>query len=137
MWKKVLSLALVALTLNVAAAWPASASPLQDKDARLIEKIRENVRKLGTGPEARVEVKLQDNRKFKGYIREALEDSFVVVEDKTGAASKIDYSQVKQVKGRNRLTAAKVGITIAKGVLVVAAVAAIFTVFAILVIPKT
>lgn len=42
-----------------------------------------NVRKLGEGPEARVEVTLLDGRKFKGSIREATDDMFLVVEEKT------------------------------------------------------
>jgi hypothetical protein len=137
MFKKVLSLALVVLVMNLVGMRHANGNPVQATGASQIEKIKENIRKLGTGPEARVEVKLQDNRKLKGYIREAGENNFVVVDEKTGAASTVDYAQVKQVKGSNRLTAAKVGFTIAKGVLVVAAVAAIFTLLVALVVPKT
>jgi hypothetical protein len=137
MFRKVLSLALIALALNLAGIRSANANPGQGTGASQIEKVKENIRKLGTGPEARVEIKLQDNRKLKGHIREAGEDNFVVVDEKTGGASTVDYSQVKQVKGSNRLTAAKVGFTIAKGVLVVAAVAAIFTLLVALVVPKT
>jgi hypothetical protein len=137
MFKKVLSLALVALVINLVGLRPATATPGQGTGTPQIEKVKENIRKLGTGSEARVEVKLQDNRKLKGYIKEAGEDNFVVVNEKTGAATTVDYSQVKQVKGSNRLTAAKVGLNIAKGVLIVAGVAAIFTLLVALVVPKT
>lgn len=137
MFKKVLASVLVALVLNAVKVSPVYANSGQEKEARLIEKVKENIRKLGTGPEARAEVKLLDNRKLKGYIREAGDDSFVIVDEKTGAATIVGYPQVRQVKGRNRLTAAKVGITIGKGVAIVAGVAAIFLLIGIIFAPKT
>lgn len=70
MAKKVLSLVLTGLLIN-AVAINSSHARFQDDPARNIEKVKENVRKLGVGEEARVEVKLQDGRKLKGYIREA------------------------------------------------------------------
>jgi hypothetical protein len=113
------------------------ASSQDDAQARRIEKVKASVCKLGVGPEARVEVKLQDGRKLKGYIRETTEDSFVVVEEKTGTVTTVKYSEVSQLKGRNGLTAAKVGLNVAKGAAIVAGVAAIFTLFMYLVIPRT
>ena len=124
MAKKVLSLVLTGLLIN-AVAINSSHARFQDDQARNIEKVKENVRKLGVGEEARVEVKLQDGRKLKGYIREAGEESFTLIDSKYGTATTVDYSQVKQLKGSNRSTAAKVGVNIAKGVGVVAAVAGI------------
>ena len=133
MFKEVLASALVVLVFICVGVRPVNANPRLREDD---QKVKENIRKLGTGPKARVEVKLQDNRKLKGFIKEAGEDSFIVV-DKAGTASTVDYSQVKQIKGSNRLTAAKVGLTIAKGVLIVAAVAGAFTLLLALTIPKT
>lgn len=121
MLKKVLSLVLTGLLINVVAI--SSYARSQDDQARKIEQVKENVRKLGVGEEARVEVKLQDGRKLKGYIREAGEDNFTVIDSKSGTATTVDYSQVKQLKGSNRSTAAKVGINVAKGIGVVAVVA--------------
>ena len=126
MFKKILSFALIVLLLNVIGV--SSAHSQEDKQARAIEKVRENVRKLGVGEAARVEVKLLDGRKIKGYIRETNEDSFVVVDAKTSAAATIDYSQVKQLKGKNRLTATKVGLEIVKGVAIFAVVGVVATV---------
>lgn len=137
MLKKVLASVLVALVLNAVGVSPAYARSNQEKDVRLIEKVKANIRKLGTGPEAHVEVKLLDNRKLKGYIKEVGEDSFVIVDEKTGAETTVVYPQIKQVKGRNRLTAAKVGLTIGKGVAIVAGVAAIFLLIGIIFAPKT
>jgi hypothetical protein len=128
---------LTGLLLNVIGVCPVYAGAQDDKETRRIEKVKANVRKLGAGAEARVEVKLKDNRKVKGYIAETREDSFVVVDEKTGADNLIDYAQVKQLKGHNKLTAAKVAINVAKGVAIVAAVAGATMLLMLLIIPKT
>jgi hypothetical protein len=136
MSRRVLSIILIGLLMNAVEVRPVTAQS-QDQQIQNIEKIKEGVRKLGIGEEARVELKLKDGRKLKGYIREAGEDTFVVVDAKNGAATTVTYEDVKQLKGKNRLTAAKVGITIVKGVAVVAAVAGITMLLMLLVIPKT
>lgn len=136
MLRKVLSVVLTALLINVATSAVLARSQ-DDQQTLQIEKIKESVRKLGTGKEARVAVKLRDGRKVKGYIREATEDNFVVVEDKTGIAGSVTCSQVSQLKGKNGLTAAKVGINVAKGVAIVAGVAAAFALMLYIFIPRT
>jgi hypothetical protein len=127
MLKRLFSLMLTALLINVAAS-AVSARSKDDEQARRIEKIRDNVRKLGIGKEARLELKLHDGTKLKGYIIEATDSSFIVVDEK--GTTTVIYSQVAQLKGKNRLTAAKVGIAAAKGVGIVAAVAGACLLFA-------
>jgi small nuclear ribonucleoprotein (snRNP)-like protein len=136
MLRKLLSVMLSVLLINVAAS-AAHARSQGDKQSRRIEKIKENVRKLGTGPEARVEVELNDGRNFKGSIREATDDSFVVLEEKTEMAIPVPYSQVVKLKGKNGLTAAKVGINVAKGVGIIAGTAAAFALLMYIFIPRT
>jgi hypothetical protein len=136
MSRRVLSIILIGLLMNAVEVRSVTAQS-QDQQIQNIEKIKEGVRKLGTGEEARVELKLKDGRRLKGYIREAGEDTFVVVDAKNGTATTVTYGDVKQIKGKNRLTAAKVGITIVKGVAVVAAVAGITMLLMLLIIPKT
>ncbi len=85
MFKKVLSLVLVGFLLNVAGVSPAYAGSKEEKEARFAEKVKEGISRLGTGAEARVEVKLRDKTKLKGYVGEVGEDSFVIVDEKTGA----------------------------------------------------
>ena len=136
MLKKVLSVALSCLLISVTAG-AVYARSQDDKRTRQIEKIKENVRKLGVGPEVRVEVTLHDGRKFKGAIREVTDDNFLVLEEKTRAIITVPYTDVAKLKGKNGLTAAKVGITVAKGVGVVAGVAAIFTLLMYIMIPKS
>jgi hypothetical protein len=110
MFKKILSLVLVGLLLNVSGGSFAYAGSKEEKQTRFAEKVKEGISKLGTGVEARIEVKLRDKRKLKGYVSEAGKDSFVMVDEKTGATSTVTYSQVKQVKGNNLSTATEIAI---------------------------
>jgi hypothetical protein len=110
MFKKVLSLVLVGFLLSVAGVSVAHAGLKEEKEARFADKVKEGVSKLGTGAEARIEVKLRDKTKRKGYVSEVGEDSFVIVDEKTSATSTVTYSQVKQVKGKNLSTAAEIAI---------------------------
>ena len=112
MIKKVLSLVLVGFLLTVAGVRPAYAGSKEEKQIRFAEKVKEGIGKLGTGAEARIEVKLRDKTKLKGYVSEAGEDSFVIVDEKTSAASTVTYAQVKQVKGNNLSTAAEIALGI-------------------------
>lgn len=110
MFKKVLSLALVGFLLSVAGPRTGYARSKEEKATRFAEKVKEGISKLGTGAEARIEVKLWDKTKLKGYVSEAGEDSFVIVDEKTGGTSTVTYAQVKQVKGNNLSTAAEIAI---------------------------
>ena len=112
MSRKLVSLMLVGLLLNIVGAIPAYASSKEETRARFAEKVKEGIGRLGTGPEARVEVKMRDGKKLKGYISEAGENSFVIVEAKSGAASTVPYPQVKQVKGNNLSSGAKIAIVV-------------------------
>ena len=121
MSKRILSLALVGLLFSLAGPAPVYADSKAEKEARLAEKVKEGIGKLGTGTEARVEIKLRDKRKLKGYIGEAGEDGFSVVDAKTGTATRVPYPQVRQVKGNNLSTGAKIaiGLGVAVAVLVI------------------
>ena len=112
MLKKILSFVLVILLANAVGVSSAYASSKEEKEARFTERVREGIRKLGTGTEARVEIKLRDKRKLKGYISEAGADSFTVVDAKTGAATPVAYPQVKQVKGNNLSEGVKIAIAL-------------------------
>lgn len=67
-------------------------------DDQLAAKARADVSKRGMGRDARVEVKLRDNTKVKGYISEAGQDTFTVTDSKTGASKTMAYADVSQVK---------------------------------------
>ncbi len=121
MFKNALSIFLVCLLMNFAGLFAVCAQTSADKQAEVIEKVKESVRKLGVGEAARVEVKLNDGTKLKGYIRDAGQDSFEVVDKKTGATKTIEYRDVNRIKGNNRSTAAKIGLDAARFVAVTTA----------------
>ena len=112
MFTKLLSLALAGLLVNLLCPASVSAGTKAEKDAQFAEKVRTGIAKLGTGPDARVEIKLRDKTKVKGYIKEIGEASFVVVDSKTGVSTEVPYPQVKQVKGNNLSKGAKIAIVV-------------------------
>ena len=114
MLKKISCLALISSIMIVTTGRIALAAK-GEAEAALPEKIKAAVAKLGTGPSARVEIKLHDKSKLKGYIKEANADSFVVV-DRTGLGTHVAYPQVKQVKGNNLSTGVKVAIGVGIGI---------------------
>lgn len=67
-------------------------------DAQATEKIRTKVQKIGVGGNARVEVKLRDNTQMKGYISDADQDSFTVVDSMSGSRNKLAYTDTSSVK---------------------------------------
>jgi hypothetical protein len=68
------------------------------KDQQATEKIKTKVEKIGVGKNARVDVKLRDNTQLKGYIAEANQDSFIVVERQTGSSKTVSYADASSVK---------------------------------------
>jgi hypothetical protein len=59
-----------------------------------------------------VTVRLRDKTKLKGYVEAINPDDFVIVDDKTGSATSIAYSQVRQIRGRNSLTGEQIALAI-------------------------
>lgn len=118
---RITSILLIVLLANVAYPSRVFAGDKQEKEAKFAQKIKSELEKLGTGPDARVQVKMRDKTKLKGHISEISYEYFVVVDNKTGSPATINYSQVEQVKGNNRSTGAKIliGVGIAVAVLVI------------------
>ncbi len=116
MHKKYLALVLSVMLINLACAGPVWAKASADKEARLAAKVKASVLAFGTGPAARVKVKLRDKTKLEGYVSVTGEDSFVVTDTKTGVATTVPYPQVKQVKGNNLSTGAKIAIGVGIGI---------------------
>jgi hypothetical protein len=114
MLKKNTTVALaILLTYSVICVLPTSGGTKDDKQARLTQKVKDRISRLGVGKDAVVEVKLRDNTRLGGYVSEAGADSFVVVDAKTGTKSTLAYGDVLQLKGTHRSTGAKVAIGVA------------------------
>ena len=110
MLRKILSIVLTGLLIQLACAYPVFASDDSKKESEQIKKVRAGVANLGTGPEARVKVKLKDGLNLEGYISDSNEERFTVKNLKTGLTNTVEYPQVKQIKGNNLSTGAKVAI---------------------------
>lgn len=95
---------------------PASAMSKAEKQAQRTEEVKSGILKLGVGTDTRVTIKLRDHAKLVGYITEAKDESFIVTDPKTRAATTVAYGDVTQVKGNNLGTGAKIAIGIGIGV---------------------
>jgi hypothetical protein len=116
MFKKILSMTIAGLLIQTICVQSVSAASKEEKQAQRTEKVRTGILKLGVGTDARVAIKLRDDVKLAGYVAEAKDDSFVVTDLKTRAATSVAYADVAQVKGHNLGTGAKVAIGIGIGV---------------------
>src|SRR3954462_7574319 len=116
MIRKVLSIILAGLLIQLACAYPGFAGTDSKKEAEQIEKVRAGVANLGTGPDARVKVKLKDGLNLEGYVSASTEDGFTVKNLKTGLTNTVQHPQVKQIKGNNLSTGAKIAIGVGIGV---------------------
>lgn len=86
----------------------------QTKQQEKTEKIKSKIKKLGSGTQTKVKVKLNNDSSYQGYVKEANDDDFVIV-DKLGTATNIKYSDIKSIGGRNLSTGAKIAIGIGIG----------------------
>jgi hypothetical protein len=129
MWKSVVACALSILLANLVYVPSAVAKPGRSKEERQLEKLKAGIIRLGTGPDARIKVKLRDKTKLAGYIGEAGDESFVVIDAETGKSTVVPYPEVAQAKGNNLTSKQKLAITL----IVVGAVAVLLLLGA----PKT
>ncbi len=121
MLKKTLALFLCLIVLNTVNFAFVSANKTE---AARIEKIKAGVSALGTGAEAKINVKLIDDRKLKGYINRIDEDSFTIIE-KSGVEKTVSYSDVKKIKGNNLSNGTKILIGVAIAAAIIGVVVAI------------
>lgn len=82
----------------------------ETKEEKRIAKIRSEFARLGTGSEAKIEVKLKSGAKVNGHVTEAGTDQFVILDAKTGQPVPVPYPQVKEAKGNNLSTRVIIGI---------------------------
>ena len=107
MFQKMLSIVLAVAILSMAAAQPALAA---SKEERRAAKVKAGIEGLGTGPDARVEVKLRDSRKLAGYVSASDVSGFSVMDSRSGIATRVAYDDVSKVKGHNLATGWKIAI---------------------------
>ena len=123
---KRLSSTLLVITVFSLSLTPVYAASDNKKQVQFEAKVKEAVLKLGTGSAARIDLRLRDKTKIRGYIAEASDETFVVVDPISRATQVIPYAQVKQIKGHNLSTGAKIAIGVGITVGVIAVLALIF-----------
>jgi hypothetical protein len=90
----------LAAALLLAATGAQNVFAKQVGDSPGAEEVRAKVSKLGVGEKARVEVRLRDETKLKGFVSRAGERSFAVTDEKTNAATEVAYADVAQIRKR-------------------------------------
>lgn len=100
------------LILSMSAATMTPGKSKEEKAAEFAGKVKAGITRLGVGPDARVEVKLRDRTKLKGYVSQIGDESFVVADVKTGLTTEVQYPDVAKVKGNNLSSGATIAIAV-------------------------
>ena len=96
MFRKIFSIMLLGTLL--CAAFSIRSAEAQTAISTGADQAFVKVQKIGVGRDSRVEVKLLDNTRVKGYVSKIEADSFNVTDLKSGATQTVPYAQVTQVK---------------------------------------
>lgn len=119
MRQKLRSLVVLSLLVSLVCYTSVKASSKPQEDAEARAKVKYALIELGTGPDARVKIKLRDKTELKGYISDLDEDHFTLVQDKTGASIEIAYAQVQKIKGKHHFSDRALAIVVVAGLLAV------------------
>lgn len=120
--KPIVHVLVSALFLSFIGVPSVTAKTKEEKAAAFAAKVKREIAKLGTGPDARIEVKLRDKTKLKGYVSQVGEDSFVITDATTGTETNVPYPNVTKATGANMSTGEKITIIVLLGVIVALAV---------------
>jgi hypothetical protein len=96
--KKHLSILLSTMLLVLNVFFPAATRAQNAAQTDAAHKARTSVQRFGVNPDKRVEVKLRDKTKLKGYITAVDQDSFTLTEAKSGASQTVAYADVSEIK---------------------------------------
>ena len=114
MINRMLSTVLAMAMIAMATAQPSLAATKEERQAarraEIAAKVKAGIEGLGTGPDARVDVKLYDARRVVGYVNAADAEGFSVTDPKSGVATRVAYDDVSKVKGNNLATGWKIAI---------------------------
>ena len=117
MFRKSIAYVLISALFASLFVAPCAYARSQEKKAQEhAAKVKAEVAKLGTGPDARIAVKLRDKTTVAGYVSQVGDDSFVVTDLKTSATATVPYLNVEQARGKGLSTGAKIAIGAGIGV---------------------
>jgi hypothetical protein len=115
MYKKSLSLMLVAFLLQMFFVTSATAVVRTNEETLHVAKMKERIGAIHL-ERKRVTVTRRDGTKLKARVSEVREDSFVMTDEKTGAANEIRYDDVEQVKTKGNGLATSTKFLIGAGI---------------------
>lgn len=95
MFKKNIVVTFLVLMFALDFSIPMTASAQSNAD---LEKNRSKVQTLSVNRDKKVEVKLKDKTKYKGYISTVESDSFTLTDSKNSNPQKFSYAEVEDVK---------------------------------------
>ena len=96
MFKKIFATTLSGILFSLTCGvQPTGAQTINNVEAG---QVRAKVQSIGAGPKARVEVKLRNKTKVKGYVSGSGSDSFTVINSQSGSAETVAYADVAEVK---------------------------------------
>ena len=98
MSKRLFAMVLVVSLLNVVCVAPVAAASRESKEAKRARVVKSQIDRIGTGPKARIALRLRDKTDLKGYVSEAADDHFVITDEKTATTTTVSYTQVEKVK---------------------------------------
>ena len=114
MIRKCLSMVLVGLILGAGNLQIVLAQSSADNSAEShgVEKLKTEVYHFGLGEKAKIIVKMKDGTQLKGYISQAIADSFDLTDSKTKQFTTIPYQNVAEVKKQGWSKGAKFAVAI-------------------------
>ena len=96
MFKKIFATTLSGILFSLTCGvQPTGAQTINNLEAG---QVRAKVQSIGAGPKARVEVKLRNKTKVKGYVSGSGSDSFTIINSQSGSAETVAYADVAEVK---------------------------------------
>jgi hypothetical protein len=109
---KLLSLVVAALIAVGAVANTTNAATHAERAAERAElaaKVKASIARLGTGADARVDLRRRDGSRVVGYVTEAQDTAFLV-RDSSSIVTQVPYDDVTKVKAHNLATGWKIAI---------------------------
>ena len=95
MFKSLLTNFIIGALLNAfVPALPTYGDTKANQDAQRTTQIKERLAQLGTGREAKVQLKLRDQRKLTGYIAGLEAETFSVRDSATNVTTNVRYDEV-------------------------------------------
>ncbi len=96
--RKHLTIVLIGLVAFMASGGQTLARSSGHDEAKVSEKIKTKIIRLGVGEKARAQIKLRSGQKLKGYVSSAGADEFSFTEGDTGKTATVAYADVLEVK---------------------------------------